>query len=430
MNAKSLKSKMQTLSGMPDILPEDQPYFKKIYRISQEHATFYGFEEITPPIMEYAELFEKGTGTDTEIVEKQMYTLRAKGGEQLALRPEFTPSLVRAYIQHGMNSWPQPVKLFSFGPLFRHERPQSGRLRQFHQFNLEVFGSKRSIIDVEVICLFYNILQSLGIKDTIIQINSIGDKECRGDYKKKLVSYLKKSERLLCVDCRKRLKTNPLRSFDCKEEQCQQVVAAAPQVIDHLCKFCHNHFKKVLELLDEMGLPYNLNPHLVRGLDYYTRTVFELTGEEGIESSQASLAGGGRYDNLIKLLANKDVSAFGAAAGVERIINAMKEREVKVAETASPQVFLAQLGEAAKIKALCLMEEFRKVNVPVAESLDKDSLSNQLKIANKQGVKYTLILGEEETKKSIIILRNMETGKQSLIKLEKVIPEIKKKLKK
>ncbi len=426
MSSKITKDKIQTPSGMPDILPEDQPYYKKIYRIVEAYSSFYGFSEITPPILEHAELFEKGTGADTDIIEKQMYVLRTKGGDFLALRPEFTPSLARAYIQHGMNSLSQPVKLFSFGPLFRQDRPQAGRLRQFHQFNLEAFGSERPAMDVQIIYLFYNIFQSLGIKDIVIQINSIGDRECQPEYKKLLINYLKKNIRLLCPDCRRRLKTNPLRVLDCKEESCQQTIAAAPQAIDHLCKPCHNHFRKVLELLDDLGLPYNLNPYLVRGLDYYTRTVFEITVEKELQKAQSSLAGGGRYDNLIKLFSNKEVSAFGAAGGVERVIAAMKEREIKVPTPASPEVFLAQLGDTAKIKAFNLLEDFRKANLSVSESLDRGSLSAQLKIADKQEVKYTLILGEEETKRSNIILRDMKTGKQTTIKLEKVIEELKK----
>lgn len=429
MSNKTDKIKIQNPSGMPDILPDDQPYFKKIYKTVEAHTFFYGFGEINPPILEYAELFEKGTGADTDIVEKQMYLLRTKGGDCFALRPEFTPSLVRAYIQYGMNSLSQPVKLFSFGPLFRHERPQAGRLRQFHQFNLEVFGSKRPVIDVCIIHMFFNILQALGIKDIVVQVNSIGDGDCRPEYRKTLISYLKKNTRALCSDCCRRLKANPFRVLDCKEESCQQIILGAPQAIDHLCKLCHGHFKKVLELLDELDIPYNLNPYLVRGLDYYTRTVFEIITDQESQKTQGSLAGGGRYDNLIKLFSGKDTPAFGGAGGVERIINIMKERDLKGLHTPAAQVFLAQIGDTAKIRSINLLEEFRKSGVPIFEALDKESLSNQLKIANRQKVKYTLILGGEEVKKNSIILRNMQTGEQTIIKIEKVIEEIKNKLK-
>jgi len=422
------KEKIQSPSGMSDILPKDQPFFKKIYNTAQSFSSAYGFGEFSPPILEHTELFEKGTGENTDIVEKQMYSLRTKGGDHLTLRPEFTPSLVRAYIEHGMISLPQPVKLFSFGPVFRHERSQAGRFRQFHQFNLEVFGSKKPIIDVELIYLFYNILQELGIKNLLVEINSIGDRECRPDYKKSLVRYLKKNERFLCADCKRRLRKNPLRVLDCKQERCCQVVSGAPQMIDHLCKECHNHFKKVLEFLDELSLPYNLNPYLARGLDYYTRTVFEISSQDKTTLQQGSLIGGGRYDNLVKLFSRKSVPACGGAAGVERIISAMKENKIIVHGKSEPTIFLAQLGDIAKTKVLKLMQDLRKANFSVVEFLDRDSLTAQLKIANKLNVKYTLIIGEEEASKNMLIIRDMKSGKQTLVKAEKLINELKKKL--
>jgi histidyl-tRNA synthetase len=423
------KAKIQSPTGMSDILPQDQPFFKKIYNTAQSFSSAYGFGELSPPTLEHTELFEKGTGADTDIVEKQMYSLRTKGGDHLTLRPEFTPSLVRAYIEHGMVSLPQPVKLFSFGPVFRHERPQAGRSRQFHQFNLEVFGSKKPIIDVEIIYLFYNILQALGIKDLLVEINSMGDNECRPDYKKLLVRYLKKNERFLCADCKRRLKKSPLRVLDCKQERCRQVVSGAPQIIDHLCKECHNHFKKVLEFLDELALPYNLNPYLARGLDYYTRTVFEISSGDETTGQQGSLLGGGRYDNLVKLFSRKNIAACGGAGGVERIIAAMKEKGITVHDKPEPAIFLAQLGDIAKTKALKLMEDLRKANLPIAEFLDRDSLTAQLKIANKLNVKYTLIIGEEEASNDMLIIRDMKSGKQTLMKMERAIKELKKKLK-
>jgi len=424
----SKKKTVQTPSGMPDILPQDQPYFDKVLRTAETFSSFYNFQKFSPPVLEFAELFEKGTGPDTDIVEKQMYTLRTKGGNTLALRPEFTPSVVRAYIQHGMNALPQPVKLFSWGPLFRREKPQAGRFRQFHQFNLEVIGSKRAIVDVEIIYLCYNILFSLGIRDVLVKINSIGCRDCRASSKKQLVSYLKKKEKLLCPDCKRRLKNNPLRVLDCKKESCKQVAAGAPQIIDHLCKGCHNHLKTVLEFLDELKIPYLLDPSLVRGLDYYTRTVFEIVVEEQ-SIAQDALIGGGRYDDLVKLFSRKDVSACGAAGGIDRIVNLLKQRDIKVPRTDEHKVFFAQLGDSAKTKALALIEEFRKSNFPIAYSFSRDSLAKQLNLADKLKVQYTLILGEEEVKKDSVILRDMETGKQTLIKTSKIVKEVKKKLK-
>ena len=428
MAAKKSKSKVQCPLGMSDILPEDQPFFKKIYNVTSDFSSAFGFGEFSPPILEYSELFEKGTGGDTDIVEKQMYSLRTKGGDHLTLRPEFTPSLARGYIEHGMISLPQPVKLFSYGPVFRHERPQAGRFRQFHQLNLEIFGSNKAATDIELIYIFYNILQTLGIKDMVIEINSIGDKNCRSDYKKLLVKYFKKNENFLCPDCQRRFQKNPLRVLDCKQERCQQIVSGAPRIIDHLCKECHNHFKKVLEFLDELALPYNLNPYLARGLDYYTKTVFEIVTENKISGKKSSLIGGGRYDDLIKVFSRKDIPACGGAGGVERIIAAMKEKEIKIFSKSEPVIFLAQIGDIAKSRALELVNDFRKANIPIAVSLDKDSLTAQLKIANKLQVKYTLIIGEEEANNNMLIIRNMKSGKQILVKIEKAIKEIKKKL--
>jgi histidyl-tRNA synthetase len=417
------KPQIQSAPGVSDILPKDQPAFDKVFKISSNFAKYFNFKKITPPILEYTELFEKGTGEFTDIVEKQMYNLKTRGGAHLTLRPEFTPSLVRAYIEHGMHSLPQPVKLFSYGPLFRHERQQAGRYRQFNQINFEIFGADKPIAEVEVIYVMYSILEKLGIKNLIIEINSIGDKECRADYKKALVKYLKKHENFLCSTCKKRLKTNPMRILDCKEEKCHNAVVNAPQIIDHLCKPCHSHFKKVLEYLDQLGLPYNLNPYLARGLDYYTRTVFEIVTQNEDKNKQGTLIGGGRYDNLIRQFSRKEIPACGAAGGVERIISLMKE----VPED-KPKIFLAQLGDEAKIRALKLLEEFKKSKILVAESLDKDSLTNQLKTANKLEVAYTLIIGEEEAKKDSILIRDMKTGKQTSVKMSNIIKEIKKKL--
>ena len=427
--SKKPKMILQTPTGMSDILPQDQPYFDKILRVSESFSNFYGFEKISTPILEFAELFEKGTGIDTDIVEKEMYTLRTKGGDLLALRPEFTPPLVRAYIEHGMMSLPQPVKLFSAGPVFRCGRPQAGRYRQFHQFNIETFGSKRPVVDIETIYLCYNILYSLGIKDALVKINSIGCKDCRPCSKKHLINYLKKKQNFLCLDCKRRLKNNPLRVLDCKKENCQKIARGAPQLLDHLCKTCHSHLKRILEFLDELKIPYILDSCLVRGLDYYTRTVFEIVAENEKSVSQDALIGGGRYDDLINLFSKKDIPACGAAGGVERIINLLKEREIKAPHLVKPEVFFAQLGDSAKIKALKLLEEFRKNNFLVAHSLSRDSLSKQLNLANKLKVKYSLILGEEEAKKDSIILRDMKTGKQTVIKLSNIIKEVKKNLK-
>lgn len=430
------KSKFQRPAGMHDVLSGNQRYFQKIYNICKNIADFYRFQEIATPILESTELFSKGIGMTTDIVQKQMFTLRTKGGDYLTLRPEFTPGVIRAYIEHGMQNLPQPVKLYSLGPVFRYEHPQAGRYRQFNQFNLEVIGEGNPVIDAQIIQIFYTILKELKIKNLLVEINSIGDNQCRPYYKKLLTNYLKSRESALCSDCRRRLRENPLRVLDCKEDKCQRVVSQAPQIIDHLCEECHRHFKSVLEFLDEIDLPYHLNPYLVRGLDYYTKTVFEIfsiekekTEAEGV-SSKIALVAGGRYNNLVKLLGGEDIPAVGAALGVERIVNLLKVKSGEAKEKEVYPVFLAQLGNLAKRKGLKLLEDFRKAKILVAEALGRDSLKAQLKTADKLGVKYTLLLGQKESLEGVIIIRDMKTGKQEIVKLGKIVKEMKRRLKK
>jgi len=429
------KTKYQTIAGMHDILPEDQKYFKKIYDTVSGIAQFYGFGKIDTPALEQEELFLKGVGEATDIVEKQMYSFKTKGGDQVALRPEWTASIARSYIQNGMHSLPQPVKLWYFGPCFRYERPQAGRYRQFWQFGFEVLGEQGAVIDAQIIQIMLNIMKELGLKDLNMQVNSIGDSQCRPYYKKLLGGYLKSRESSLCPDCKKRMKESSLRILDCKEEKCQPIKTDAPLILDHLCEECHRHFKEVLEFLDEAQIPYVLNPCLVRGLDYYTKTVFELfycpqEPKEGQEDAGIALGGGGRYDKLVKFLGGRDTPAAGAAAGVERIINLMKAQKADVSEKENIQIFLAQLGDLAKRKSLRLLEEFRIAGIRVAESFGRDSLKAQLNRADKIGASYTLILGQKEALEGVIIIRDMQTGKQDTVKMEDVVKEVRKKLKK
>lgn len=437
------KPKFQSPTGMHDILPEDQKYFQKIHEVVAELSDFYNFKKIETPILEQTELFSKGIGLATDIVQKEMFSFKTKGGDYLTMRPEGTAPIVRAFIENGMSNLPQPVKLWYFGPFFRYERPQTGRYRQFWQFGFEVFGEESPVIDAQIIQIFYNILKELKLKNLIIEINSIGDSFCRPYYKKILANYFNSRAESLCANCKRRLKENPLRILDCKEEKCQRIISQAPQIIDHLCENCHKHFKEVLEFLDEIELPYHLNPYLVRGLDYYTRTVFEIFSEEKeeikpeareekTESSlpvKNALAGGGRYDSLIKVLGGKNIPAVGAAAGIERIVALAKQKAIRFPKEIRHQVFLAQLGGLARRKSLKLVEEFRQEGVSIAESLGRDSLKAQLKIADKLGVIYALVLGQKEALDGTIIIRDMRSGQQEIIKLEKVVKEIKRRTK-
>ena len=431
--------KYQTLTGMHDILPEDFPYVNKVERAVENVARYYGFSRIETPVLEFAEVFSKGTGSGTDIVEKEMYSFKTKGGDLVALRPEYTPVIMRSYLEHGMHNLPQPVKLWYKGPCFRHERPQAGRYRQFTQFGYEVLGEKNASVDGQIIQMSYGVMKELGFKNISVQVNSIGDSECRPYFKKILTSYFKSRKSSLCSDCQRRLKDNPLRILDCKEEKCQRVKAGAPQIIDHLCENCHAHFKQVLEFLDELELPYTLNPYLVRGLDYYTKTVFEIIENSEDGAAQGTLMGGGRYDGLSKILGGRDVPACGVAGGVERIINILKTRETLKQETSTkkikeekqedPKIFLAQLGQLAKRKSMKLFEEFRDARIPVAESFSKDSLKAQLRSANKMGIRWVLIFGQKEALEDFITLRDMDSGTQKEIKLDKVVEEMKDKIK-
>ncbi|OGZ66046.1 MAG: histidine--tRNA ligase [Candidatus Staskawiczbacteria bacterium RIFCSPHIGHO2_02_FULL_33_16] len=424
------KLRLQTLTGMRDILPQEQVYFKKVQKSVESITNYYDFKRIDTPILESAEVFSKGTGATTDIVQKEMYSFRTKGGDLVALRPEFTPGIARSYIENGMYNMPQPVKLWTLGPCFRYERPQAGRYRQLLQFDIEAIGDRSASIDGQIIQMSYDILKDLSFKNLNIEVNSIGDQECRSHFKKILTNYFKSRKSSLCSDCQRRLKENPLRILDCKEEKCQRIRSGAPQIIDHLCEACHAHFKQVLEFLDELELPYVLNPYLVRGLDYYTKTVFEIVEKSETGAIQGALVGGGRYDGLLKVLGGRDTPACGAAGGIDRIMNLMKLREVKPdKKDEKPMIFLAQLGQLAKRKSLKLFEEFRASKIPVAESFSKDSLRSQLNSANKMGVKWVLIFGQKEALENFITLRNMETGVQEEIKLDKVVEEMKAKVK-
>jgi len=429
------KKQFSNIPGMPDILPNDSPLWLKVEEIVNSVANFYNFAKITTPILEEEELFIKGTGQDTEIVEKQMYSFKTKGGKRVVLRPEFTPSIVRAYIQNGMGSLPKPVKLWSFGPAFRYERPQKGRYRQFWQFNFEIFGEKSSVEDVLLIQAFSDILRGLSLTKWVLEVNSIGCKECRPYYLRQLKNYYKSQIKKICPRCKQRLSKNPLRLLDCKEEKCQRLKKFAPQIVNSLCDDCHKHFKSLLEILDTMQISYMLNPYLARGLDYYTKTVFEFvpTGEE--KKAQSALIGGGRYDTLIAQLGGQDAPAVGGAGGVMRIIEELKENKINILAKKvekfdeKPKIFLCQLGDLAKKRSLALLEKFRKNKIKIGENLGKNNLKLQFRQAARAGVKYVLILGQKEALEGTIIFRNMETGIQEITPLQDIMKTVKKKLK-
>ncbi len=419
----------QTVRGMRDILPREQPYWQKLRKVVEKSAEDYGFRRIDLPLVEFRELFERGTGQTTDIVEKEMFKFKTPGGDDVCLRPEGTPSVVRAYLQHGMKSWRKPVKLFYTGPMYRYDRPQEGRYREHFQFGFEALGEQDPILDAQMIQLALKIFRGVGLKNFSLQINSIGCRECRPKYNKLLVSYLNNQKQSLCVDCKKRLKKNPLRILDCKEEKCSRVVAQAPQMLDHLCEECRTHFTTLMECLDELDISYDLNPRLVRGLDYYAKTVFEFWTKDK-DGAQNSLGGGGRYDYLIKTLGGEDTSGIGFAGGMDRWVGEMQKQEVKVQNPASPRVFLAQLGDLAKKKSLRAFEALEKSGIVAAESFGRGNLKSQLRQADKLKSEIVLIIGQREALDETVILKDMISGSQEVITFKKIVDEVKKRLKK
>ncbi|MBL7053497.1 MAG: histidine--tRNA ligase [Candidatus Portnoybacteria bacterium] len=425
---KKKKSKFQIPKGMRDILPKEQIYWEKVRSVIGSVAGSYGFKRIDTPILEEKDLFIKSTGAYTDIVEKEMFNLTTKGRDKLSLRPEFTPGVMRAYLEGGLSSLPQPVKLYSIGPIFRYERPQKGRYRQSYQANFEVIGEQDPVLDAQLIQLFFSISKKLGLKKLITQINSIGCSKCRPNYRKKLINFYRNKKKDLCSNCQRRFQYNPLRLLDCKNEICSQLAQEAPQIIDSLCDECNGHFKSVLEYLDELEIPYMLNPCLVRGLDYYTKTVFEIWPEEE-DGRQISLSGGGRYDGLIKLLGGQDTPAVGFAIGLDRVVNLIKEREIKISSRKKPLIFLVQLGELGKKKSLKLFEELRQANLEIASSFSKNTIKDQLRIANRLKARFALILGQREALEDSIIIRDMKSGSQKIVPLSRAVKEVKKKIK-
>lgn len=418
----------ELLRGMRDILPEEQIYWEAVREAAHHLAEAYSFERIDFPLLEKEELFVRTIGKQTDIVEKEIYTFEDKSGDKVALRPEMTASAARAYINHGMLNLPQPVKFYYEGPNFRYDRPQAGRYRQFYQIGFESIGSGEAVIDAQIIVMIYNLLKLLGV-ETNIHMNSIGVPETRQTYKVELAVYYRTKRNQICDDCKRRLLKNPMRLLDCKVEQCQAVKAGAPQILDWLDEDSKDHFMRVLEFLDEAGVPYILDAYLVRGLDYYNRTVFEVwaAGDEG-ERAQNAIGGGGRYDGLIELLGGREgTPACGVALGIERIILAMKELKIQP-PAKKVEVFFAQLGDSARRVGLRLFEDFRCSGISAREAFGRGSLKGQLEMANKLNVPFTLILGQKEVLDGTIIVRDMESGAQEIIDAGKIVSIMKKKL--
>ncbi|MBN1367833.1 MAG: histidine--tRNA ligase [Dehalococcoidales bacterium] len=410
----------QAPRGTADILPEEQAYWRYIEQKVEAICRLYGYERIDTPVFEDAGLFIRSVGEGTDIVEKEMYTFKDRGDSQITLRPEGTAPVCRAYLEHGMPNLVQPVKLFYLAPIYRYERPQAGRYREHHQFGCEAIGEADPALDAEVIDMAWQFFISLGLNNFSLQINSIGCKTCRPEYIKALCEYYNGYRDRVCAECRTRLERNALRLLDCKKPDCRQVAAGAPSSVDYLCPDCAAHFNRLTSYLKVMGLPFNINPCLVRGLDYYTRTVFEI--QPDVEGAQSTLGGGGRYDVLIEELGGKPTPGIGFGAGIERMILNLKRQQVAVPPLAKPGVFIACLGEAAKAEAVRQAALLRKKGIGVLMSLGEKSLKAQLRQSNTIGVGYTVILGENELQTGTAVIRNMASAQQETVPLNK-LPE-------
>jgi histidyl-tRNA synthetase len=396
--------------GTADTLPGEQPYWRYIEDKALEISRLYGYGRISTPAFEDAGLFARSVGEGTDIVNKEMYIFKDRSDNDLALRPEGTASVCRAYIEHGMDNLVQPVKLFYFADIFRYERPQAGRYRQHHQFGCEAIGEPSPMLDAEIIHMALRFFSSLGLANFSLQLNSIGCRQCRPGHLQKLKEYYAPFAPQLCSDCQARLERNPLRLLDCKKPGCQAAAEEAPKSADYLCAECGEHFSALKGYLEALGTGFVLNHRLVRGLDYYTRTVFEIQPAEG--GSQSALGGGGRYDDLIAMIGGRPTPAIGFATGMERIMLNLKDQGIAVPAPARPVIFIASMGSSARAEAVRLAADLRDAGAAVLCSLGERSLKAQLRQANTAGARYAAIIGDDEVAAGTVMLRDMETSGQ------------------
>ena len=400
----------QAPRGTADHLPEEQKYWRYIESKAVAIASRYGFGRIDTPAFEDSELFVRSVGEGTDIVEKEMYTFEDRGGDSVTLRPEGTAPVCRAYLEHGMHNLAQPVRMYYFCPVFRYERPQAGRFRQHHQFGVEVLGDDDPSVDAEVIEVAWTLMGDLGLSDINLWVNSIGDDECRPVYVSKLRDYYTDHLDKLCADCKGRLERNPLRLLDCKVETCHALGDDAPRSVDHLCESCQTHWTALKGYLDTMQLPYQVDHRLVRGLDYYTRTVFEVQPVEG--GGQSTICGGGRYDGLITELGGRPTPGIGFATGLERLTLNLKRSEAPVPELPSPKYLVANVGDDARGAALELAVRLRRAGIGAILSKGSRGLRGQMRQANALEIPFTLILGDDEIAKGEVVVRDMQTSSQ------------------
>ena len=417
---------IQKLKGTIDILPEEMPIWRMIEDKARKNAAKYGFAEIRTPILESTELFARGVGEATDVVTKEMYTFSDREARSLTMRPEGTAAIARALIENGRCSDAMPVKYFYIYNCFRHEKPQAGRLREFWQFGVESFGANTPEADADAIAVANSFLCDVGLKNVSLRINSIGCPECRTTYRKALREYFSSHEEELCETCRKRLEINPLRVLDCKSPICSALAKDAPKTLEYLCDGCKKHMDRTLALLDGFAIPYTVDTSIVRGLDYYTKTVFEFTS--GDIGAQSAVGGGGRYDGLVKELGGPDLSGVGFAIGINRVILALKAQNFDAIETSVPDLYIAPMGENASTKAAILAENLRRTGFAAESDIVGRSLKAQMKYADKKKARFTLIVGDNEIESGKAIIKNMSDSSQSEVALcSEAIAEIIKK---
>lgn len=411
-------NQLQALRGTQDILPNDIYKWSYMENIIRDLCALYGYGEIRTPIFEETKLFLRGIGDTTDVVTKEMYTFEDRGGRSITLRPENTASAVRAFLEHKLYGDQGVHKLFYIGSMFRYDRPQAGRYREFHQFGVEILGASSPLADVEVIVLAYRLFQKLGLQNLELRINSIGDKNCRNAYKKELNSYYESQKDMLCEDCKQRLYKNPLRLLDCKEDNCKILAKNAPVITNYLCEECHNKFEKVKSGLTALHISYVVDPGLVRGLDYYTNTAFEI--QYPPLGAQSAICGGGRYDKLVEEMGGPDVPGIGFAVGLERLLLALEGQNLIPNCPQKSSVYIVALGEKAEIEGLKIQGELREKGVMTYMDLQEKSLKGQMKQAGKVQSIYAVIIGENEIEQGKATVKHMQTGEQSEISFSQV----------
>ncbi len=414
--------KYQALRGTKDVIPKDTPIWQLIENAIHGIFQNYGFDEIRTPIIEQTELFTRSIGTTTDIVSKEMYTFVDKGDRSITLRPEATASVVRAAIENNLISKDRATKLYYIGSMFRYERPQAGRFRQFNQAGIEAFGSSAPETDAEVILAALKLFEAIGLKGLEVHLNSVGCSDCRPKYSENLKKYLESNESALCGDCKTRTQENTLRVLDCKEDSCKVIISKAPPLRDHLCENCRAHFDKLISLLASLNVKIIEDSNLVRGLDYYTKTTFEIISND--LGSQNAVCGGGRYDGLVKELGGSETPAVGMAVGIERLISVMETQKIVPEYKSDLKFYIAAIGDDAKNLSFKIIEQLRGAGIKAETDYSGRSLKSSLKQADNLGAKYALIIGEDEISKGVVLLRNMATKEQSEIKIDSILEDV------